>query len=224
VTLPVPGSPGPSGAPASGMDDGDLRETYLSPAMAAGRPPWDEMPQSDVLAPPQEAPQGQSRPPGAHGPDGPEHPDAPPGRPARPGVAAPARHTPARAAVHGRVLAARMLALLGGVTMLIGLFVPYDGATFWNTAQFWTGFAAVCALVQLAPMARPVFGWSARRVWSIEAAGVAGLLLFWVLIVLPVVVTNSSFVVTAAVGAAAGGAWLGRRPPVTGRERPAEGR
>jgi hypothetical protein len=219
VTLP--GSLGPSGMPASGMNGGDRQETYLSPAVAAGRPPWDEMPQSGVLAPPQE----QSRPQQAQGPDRPEqHQDAPQGRQARPGPAAPARHTPARAAVHGRVLASRMLALLGGVTAAIGLFVPYDGATFWSTAQFWTGFAAFCALVQLAPLARPVSGWSARRAWSIGAAGVAGLLLFWVLIVLPVVATNSSFVVTAAVGAATGGAWLGRRPPVTGKERPAEGR
>jgi hypothetical protein len=105
------------------------------------------------------------------------------------------------------------LALLGAAAALIGLFVPYDGATFWASAQFWSGFAAVCALVQLAPLARPVFGWPARRAWSIGAAGVAGLLLFWVLIVLPVVSTNSSFVVTAAVAAAAGGSWLapGRR-------------
>jgi hypothetical protein len=203
------------------MNGGDLQETFLSPAVAAGRPPWDEMPQSGVLAPPQE----RSQPQPGHGPDRAEqHQDAQPGRPARPGAGAPARHTPARSAVHGRLLASRVLALLGGVTAAIGLFVPYEGATFWTTAQFWTGFAALCALVQLAPLARPVFGWPARRAWSIGAAGVAGLLLFWLLIVLPVVSANSSFVVTAAVGAAAAGAWLGRRPPVTSRERPPEGR
>jgi hypothetical protein len=211
------------------MNGGDLRETYLSPAVATGRPPWDEMSRSGVLAPPQEAPQAQT-PPGAHASGQHQdvlqgHQDVSQGQQARAGAAGPARHTPARAAVHGRVLAARMLALIGGVTALAGLFVPYDGATFWSTAQFWTGFAAVCALVQLAPLARPVFGWPARRAWSIGAAGVTGLLLFWVLIVLPVVSSNSSFVVTAAVGAAAGGAWLGRRrPPVTSREWPAEGR
>jgi len=223
VTLP--GSPGPPGRPASGMNGGDLQEeAVLSPAVATGRPPWDEMPQSGIPAPPPD----QSRPqpgPGTPGTDRPEqHQDAPPGRQARPGAAAPARHTPARTAVHGRVLASRMLALLGGVAAAIGLFVPSGGPSFWATAQFWTGFAAVCALVQLAPLARPVFGWPARRAWSIGVAGVAGLLLFWVLIVLPVVSANSSFVVTAAVGAAAAGAWLGRRPPVTSPERPAEGR
>ena len=213
--MTLPGSPGPSGGPASGMNGGDLQETFLSPAVATGRPPWDEMPQSGVSASPQERPQ-----PG-HGPDRPEqHQDAQPGRQARPGAPAPARHTPA---VHRRVLASRLLALLAGVTAAIGLFGPDEGPTFWASAQFWTGFAALCALVQLAPLARPVFGWPARRAWSIGAAGVAGLLLFWVLIVLPVVSANSSFVVTAAVGAAAAGAWLGR-PPVTSRERPAEGR
>jgi hypothetical protein len=221
MAVTLPGSLGPSGGPASGMNGGDLQETFLSPAVATGRPPWDEVPQSGILAPPQE----RSRPQPGPGPDRPEqHQDAPPGRQARPGAATPTRHTPARAAVHGRVLASRLLALLAGVTAATGLFVPYDGATFWVTAQFWTGFAAFCALVQLAPLARPAFGWPARRAWSIGAAGVAGLLLFWVLIVLPVVSANSSFVVTAAVGAAAAGAWLGRRPPVTSRERPAEGR
>ena len=105
------------------------------------------------------------------------------------------------------------LALLAAGTALAGLFVPYDGATFWTSAPFWSGFAAFCALLQLAPLARPVFGWPATRAWSIGAAGVAGLLLFWILIVLPVVSSNSAFVVTAAVMAAAGGAWLapGRR-------------
>jgi hypothetical protein len=210
VTLPTPGSggvSGASGAPASGTHGGDLRETYLSPAAAVGRPPWDETPQSVALTPPREAPHVQS-------PPGPEpHQEAPPGRKARAGTAAAARHSPPRGPANGRVVAACALALLGAATALIGLFVPYNGATFWASAQFWSGFAAFCALVQLAPLARPVFGWSAQRAWSIGAAGVAGLLLFWVLIVLPVVSSNSSFVVTAAVAATAGGSWLapGRR-------------
>ena len=208
MTLPMPGSAGPSGVRASGIRGGDLRETYLSPATAAGRPPWDEMPRSVALAPPQEAPQAQSPPPGPE-----PQQEAPHGHKARPGTAAPARHSPPRGPAHGRVVAACALALLGAAAALIGLFVPYNGATFWASAQFWSGFAAVCALVQLAPLARPVFGWPARRAWSIGAAGVAGLLLFWVLIVLPVVSTNSSFVMTAAVAATAGGSWLapGRR-------------
>jgi hypothetical protein len=205
VTVPMPGSAGPAGAPAAG---GDVRETYLSPAAPAGHPPWDEMPQSPAIAPPPEAPQAQSPPPEPE-----HHQEAAPGRKARPGTAVPARHSPPREPVHHRGIAAGTLALVGGVTALIGLFVPSGGATFWASAQFWSGFAAFCALVQLAPLARPVFGWPAGRAWSIGAAGVAGLLVFWVLIVLPVVASNSSFVMTAAVAAAAGGSWLapGRR-------------
>jgi hypothetical protein len=131
----------------------------------------------------------------------------------RPSAAGQARHSPRRDPAHGRVIAAGGLALLAAGTALAGLFVPYDGTTFWASAQFWSGFAACCALLQLAPLAGPVSGWPATRAWSAGAAGVAGLLLFWVLIVLPVVSSNSSFVVTAAVMAAAGGAWLapGRR-------------
>jgi len=205
VTLPMPGSAGPSGARASGTR-GDPRETYLSPATPVGRPPWDEMPRSVALAPPQEAPQV---------PDpGPEpHQEDPQGRKARPGTAAPARHSPPRGPADRRAIAAGALALLGAATALFGLFEPYEGSSFWASAQFWSGFAAFCALVQLAPLARPAFGWPARRAWSVGAAGVAGLLLFWVLVVLPAVPSNSSFVVTAAVAAAAGGSWLapGRR-------------
>ena len=113
--------------------------------------------------------------------------------------------------------------MAGGAATMIGLFVPYDGATFWDTAQFWSGFAALCAVVQLAPLTRPVFGWPAGRAWAIGAAGVAGLLLFWVLIVLPEVSSNSSFVLTAAVVAVAGGSWLapGRRIWAASRSRPA---
>ena len=207
MTLPTPGSVSPSGAPASGASGGDLREASLSPAAATGRPPWDEMPRSVALAPPREGAPGQS-PPGAE-----PHQEAAQARKARPGAAVPARHSPPRDRAHGRVVAAGGLALLAAGTALAGLFVPYDGATFWASAQFWSGFAAFCALLQLAPLAGRVFGWPATRAWSIGAAGVAGLLLFWVLIVLPKVSSNSSFVVTAAVMAAAGGAWLapGRR-------------
>jgi hypothetical protein len=208
VTLPTPGSVGPSGAPASGATGGDLRETSLSPATAAGGPPWDEMPRSLASAPPREGAPDPSATPGAE-----PQQEAPHGRKARPGAAVPAHHSPPRDPAHGRVIAADGLALLAAATALAGLFVPYNGATFWASAQFWSGFAAFCALLQLAPLARPVFGWPATRAWSVGAAGVAGLLLFWVLIVLPVVSSNSSFVVTVAVMAAAGGAWLapGRR-------------
>jgi hypothetical protein len=209
VTLPTPGSAGRSGAPASGADGGDLRETSLSTATATGRPPWDEMPQSPASEPPQEGTPGQSSPPGAE-----PHQEAPHGRKARPGAAASARHSPPRDRAHGQVTAASGLALLAAGTALAGLFVPLGGATFWASAQFWSGFAAFCALLQLAPLARPVFGWPATRAWSVGAAGVAGLLLFWVLIVLPVVSSNSSFVVTVAVMAAAGGAWLAPGRPI----------
>jgi hypothetical protein len=203
VTLPMPGSAGPAGAPPSGTDGGDLRETSLSPAAAAGRPPWEEMPRSLALAPPREGPPAQP-PPGT---------EPRQGRKARPRAAVPARHSPRRDAARGRGAAAGVLALLAAGTALAGLFVPYEGATFWASARFWSGFAAFCALLQLAPLARPLFGWPAGRAWSVGAAGVAGLLLFWVLIVLPVVSSDSSFVVTAAVMAAAGGSWLapGRR-------------
>jgi len=94
VTLPMPGSAGPSGpsgAPASGTDGGDLRETSPSPAAAAGRPPWDEMPRSLALAPTREGP-----------------PAPPPGTEPRRGR----RHSPRRDAARGRIAAAGALALL----------------------------------------------------------------------------------------------------------------
>jgi hypothetical protein len=220
MTLPMPGSRGPSGTVMPAIFGADPLEADRPATVPDGRPPWDELPRSAGLPSRLEVPRLQPDPPGR---ELVRQQEAPRDRPGRPGTAAPARHSPAHTAVHARAMAAGGLAVAGGAATMIGLFVPYDGATFWGTAQFWSGFAALCALIQLAPLTRPVFGWPAGRAWAIGAAGVAGLLLFWVLIVLPAVSSNSSFVLTAAVAAVAGGAWLapGRRIWAASRARPA---
>ena len=221
MTLPVPGSRGPSGAVMPGIFGADPQEVVRPATVPAGRPPWDQLPRSQRLA----LQPGVTRlEPPPHPPGHARQQEAPRDhRQARPGTALATHRSPAHTAVHARAVAARGLAVAGGAATMVGLFVPYDGASFWNTAQFWSGFAALCAVVQLAPLTRPVLGWPAGRAWAIGAAGVAGLLLFWVLIVLPEVSSNSSFVLTAAVVAAAGGSWLapGRRIWAASRTRPA---
>ena len=210
MTLPMPGSRGPSGTVTPGILGADPQEVVRPATVPDGRPPWDELSRSQGLPSGLEVPRLRPQAPGR---ELARRQEAPRDR----------RHSPAHSAVHARAIAAGGLAVAGGAATMIGLFVPYDGATFWDTAQFWSGFAALCAVVQLAPLTRPVFGWPAGRAWAIGAAGVAGLLLFWVLIVLPEVSSNSSFVLTAAVVAVAGGSWLapGRRIWAASRSRPA---
>jgi hypothetical protein len=210
MTLPMPGSRGPSGTVTPGIFGADPQEAIRPATVPDGRPPWDQLPQSERLQLRPEVP--RLRPsPQRH--ELARRPEAPRDR----------RHSAAHSAVHARAMAACGLAVAGAAATMVGLFVPYDGATFWESAQFWSGFAALCAVVQLAPLTRPVLGWPAGRAWAIGAAGVAGLLLFWVLIVLPEVSSNSSFVLTAGVVAVTGGSWLapGRRIWAAARARPA---
>jgi len=212
MTLPMPGSRGPSGIVTPGIFSAHPQETIRPATVPDGRPPWDQLPPSQGL--PLRPGVTRLQPP----PHPPEH-----ARQQERSLVRQGRRSPAHSAVHARAVAARGLAVAGGAATMVGLFVPYDGATFWNTAPFWSGFAALCAVVQLAPLTTPVLGWPAVRAWAIGAAGVVGLLLFWVLIVLPEVSSNSSFVLTAAVVAVAGGSWLapGRRIWAASRSRPA---
>jgi hypothetical protein len=77
-----------------------------------------------------------------------------------------------------------------------------------GTSALWTVFALVCAVVQLAPLLRSAFGWSPVLAWRIGAAGVGGLLLFWVLLVLPSIGQNTSFALTLGTLSACAALWM----------------
>jgi hypothetical protein len=106
-----------------------------------------------------------------------------------------------------------VFAVLALVAMPIGLFVPEHDRTIWQDSEAWGAFALVCAVLQLAPLARPTFGWTAERAWLAGAAGAGGLLLYWVLLVLPSIARNTAFALTVGTAAACVAVWLapGRR-------------
>jgi hypothetical protein len=106
-----------------------------------------------------------------------------------------------------------VLSLIALVLVPLGLFVPEHDHQVWDDSEAWAVFALACAVVQLAPLLRSMFAWSAERAWVIGAVGAGGLLLYWVLLVLPSISANTSFALTAATAAACGGLWLapGRR-------------
>lgn len=107
------------------------------------------------------------------------------------------------------------LALLALVALLLGLFLEEGGVRMWDQSEAWSVFAIVCAVVQLAPVARSSLSWTAERAWLVAAVGAGGLALYWLLLVLPAIARNTSFAITVATAAAIGGVLLapGRHDP-----------
>jgi hypothetical protein len=78
----------------------------------------------------------------------------------------------------------------------------------------WSAFATLSALLAL--LAFAAFYPAGNRlkagaVWRIAAAGLVGLSVFWVLVVLPVVASDRGFVLTAALGCLGAALWIGPR-------------
>lgn len=115
-----------------------------------------------------------------------------------------------RATLLGVGLAVLSLVLLGiGLTMH-----GEDGRSSWDGIPLWSAFASVCALLGLG--AYVAFALAGHRpgsaaLWRVAAAGLVGLAVFWLLVVLPVVATDRGFVLTAALAALGGALWMGPR-------------
>ncbi|TFV63595.1 UNVERIFIED_ORG: hypothetical protein E4P37_14595 [Bacillus sp. AZ43] len=115
-----------------------------------------------------------------------------------------------RAALIGVGLTVLSLALLElGLSMRGG-----DAESYWERIPLWSGFATLCGVLALAAFA--AFFATGNRLrtgpaWRIAAAGLVGLAVFWLLVVLPVVDTDRGFVLTAALGALGGALWIGPR-------------
>jgi hypothetical protein len=105
------------------------------------------------------------------------------------------------------------LALLAVVAVLLGLLVDEDGANLWDASEAWSIFAIACSIAVLAPLLRKTLKWTDERAWIVAALGAGGLVLYWLLLVLPAIARNTSFAITAGVAAAVGAVWLapGRR-------------
>ena len=118
---------------------------------------------------------------------------------------------------------ARSLTDLGGLRVLAQVACPlllFVGLSFddhrtngWHDYTAWAVFAAVCAVLQLAPLVGRRLGLTTENAWFLAAVGTAGLVGYWVIIVLPGVSSNTGFAQTLAAGFAVIGLWLspGRR-------------
>jgi hypothetical protein len=107
------------------------------------------------------------------------------------------------------------LTVLSLVLLELGLTMRGEVAeSYWETIPLWSAFATVCALLGLGAFV--AFAAARNRLrpdglWRIAAAGLVGLAVFWLLVVLPVVATDRGFVLTAALGALGGALWVGPR-------------
>jgi hypothetical protein len=115
-----------------------------------------------------------------------------------------------RAALLGVGLTVLSVALLElGLTMRGG-----DLESYWQRIPLWSAFATACALLGLLAFAAFFPAGNEQRsgpAWRVAAAGLVGLAVFWLLVVLPVVDSDRGFVLTAALAALGGALWVGPR-------------
>ncbi|MGY2067865.1 hypothetical protein [Blastococcus sp. SYSU DS0619] len=111
-----------------------------------------------------------------------------------------------RTALAGAGLVALSLLLLE-----LGLALEFGTDSFWSALPLWSAFATGCVLLGLAafaglvPVGRRLDRRTGRR---IAAGGLAGLAVFWVLVVLPNADSDRGFLHTAALAALGGAVWL----------------
>lgn len=119
--------------------------------------------------------------------------------------------TPARSLAGLRSI----LQLAVPVLVIVALLLTEDGAetNAFEDVTAWSIFAVVMALLQLAPLVGGALGLDKASAWSVGAVGTAGLVGYWVIIVLPGVSSNAGFMLTLATACAVIGCWLspGRR-------------
>jgi hypothetical protein len=102
-----------------------------------------------------------------------------------------------------------VLAQLACVALIVtGLSVKENGVRGWSELTAWAIFAAVAAVVQMAPLVGRGFGLDASTSWTAGAVATASLVAYWVIIVLPSVSTNVGFALTMGTAAAVIGSWL----------------
>jgi len=112
-----------------------------------------------------------------------------------------------RAAALGLGLAVLSLALLE-----VGLSLTFGTESYWSAVTLWSAFATICGVLGVLAFAASYPSGSRIRsgaVWRIAAAGLVGLAVFWILVVLPVVASDRGFLLTAALGALGAALWVG---------------
>jgi len=104
------------------------------------------------------------------------------------------------------------LAVLALVLLELGLALDFGRQSYWSAVPLWSVFATLCAVLGVVAFAAAFPSGSRLRssaVWRIAAAGLGGLAVFWVLVVLPVVASDRGFLLTAALGALGAAVWIG---------------
>jgi hypothetical protein len=148
----------------------------------------------------------------------------PPIPPAQPGAAdvvpglseaPPAQPVSSRRFSYGpraqRNLTGLALVTLAVVLLLIGLTLPFGGASLWARIPLWSLFALVVTVLGVLAFVPDAPGRTrvpARTGWQVAVGGFVGLAVFWLLVALPDVATDRGFVLTAALAALAGALWI----------------
>lgn len=125
-----------------------------------------------------------------------------------------ARRITARQPADRRALTGLGLAVLAVALLEVGLLLRFGSEPLWSTVTLWSAFATLSALLALLAFAASYPSGNqlkSEAVWRIAAAGLVGLSVFWVLVVLPVVASDRGFVLTAALGCLGAALWIGPR-------------
>jgi hypothetical protein len=120
--------------------------------------------------------------------------------------------SPERAPRDRTALGGLGLALLALVLLQVGLALDFGAESLWSAATLWAAFATLATVVGLLAFAasaarggRP----AGEPAWRIAAAGLLGLAVFWLLVVLPAADTDRGFLLTAALACLGGALWIG---------------
>jgi hypothetical protein len=103
------------------------------------------------------------------------------------------------------------LAALALVLLLLGLSLELGSDSSWESAPLWSAFATaacVVGLLGLAVAATKRGQAGAELAWRTGAAGLVGLSVFWLLVVLPVADGDRGFLLTAALGCLGAALWM----------------
>jgi hypothetical protein len=121
---------------------------------------------------------------------------------------------PAQPPTAGRPLASGWIfALLALGCVVAGISIKEGGNNAWHTVHAWGALAIAGAVLTAAPAFGPVVGLGVQRARQLAVVGAGGLVLYWILFVLPSVGSNTSLVTTVGAGCGAIAAWIASGRP-----------
>lgn len=106
------------------------------------------------------------------------------------------------------------LATLSLILLQLGLALDFGTESLWDAIPLWSAFATAATLVGLLALlfasspGRPA---RAGLAWRVGAAGLVGLAVFWLLVVLPGADSDRGFVLTAALACLGAALWVGAK-------------